>query len=225
MPLLATGRSIPQMLAAALAARVRDLADVYRRLRACRATGPGGSTGRGIHLAHRCHRDRYRGRVASGRPRSRPGRRTCGIPGCGGSCAARRVDRADGPPLAAQPGRRIGRATASDRRNCNLNLDAGPPRRPDLPCEPQLRARRPRNLHLDRAAPGGPLEPMEAALAVSGELTAAAGELIGQFAAKARAAVLTGRDRPADQGVQAGADRPVRAAAEGAMSAPQTADQ
>lgn len=33
-------------------------------------------------------------------------------------------------------------------------------------------------------------------------------------------AVLIGRDRPADQGVQAGADRPVRGAAEEAMSAP-----
>jgi hypothetical protein len=48
-----------------------------------------------------------------------------------------------------------GERYASDRRNCNLNLDASPPSRPGLPCEPQLRGRRPRSsLHVDRTAKG-----------------------------------------------------------------------
>lgn len=43
-----------------------------------------------------------------------------------------------------------GTQRAGDRRNCNLNLVASPPSRPDLPSEPQLRGRHPRSLHLDR---------------------------------------------------------------------------
>lgn len=45
-------------------------------------------------------------------------------------------------------------ASAGDR-NRNLNLDASPPMRPDLPCEPQLSAREPRNLPLDRTVLAG----------------------------------------------------------------------
>jgi hypothetical protein len=53
------------------------------------------------------------------------------------------LQRADGRARSAG-------ASANDRRNCNLNLDASPPGRPDLPCEPQLRGLRPRILYLDR---------------------------------------------------------------------------